>query len=118
MNQDVLRCDVLIVGGGLVGSTLAHALAQASISTVLLEERGPGGLAQPSFDDRVTALANGSQRILQGLGIWPEVSAFAEPIESIHISERGHFGMTRILAEEEGVPALGYTIQNLSLIHI
>ena len=112
MNQDVLRCDVLIVGGGLVGSTLAHALAQASISTVLLEERDPGCLAQPSFDDRVTALANGSQRILQGLGIWPEVSAFAEPIESIHISERGHFGMTRILAEEEGVPALGYTIQN------
>ena len=112
MNRDALRCDVLIVGGGLAGSTLAHALAQASIRTVLLEERDPGCLAQPSFDDRVTALANGSQRILQGLGIWPELAASAEPIESIHISERGYFGTTRILAEEEGVPALGYTIQN------
>ena len=115
MSRDDLECDVLIVGGGLVGSTLAHALAQASIRTVLLEERDPGRLAQPSFDDRVTALANGSQRILQGLGIWPELSASAESIESIHISERGHFGTTRILAEEEGVPALGYTIGNRAL---
>ena len=112
MSRDRLECDVLIVGGGLVGSTLAHALAQASIRTVLLEERDPDRLEQPSFDDRVTALANGSQRILEGLGIWAALSASAVPIESIHISERGRFGTTRILAEEEGVPALGYTIEN------
>lgn len=112
MSGDELRCDVLIVGGGLVGSTLAYALAQASIRTVVVEECDPAHSAQPSFDDRVTALANGSQRILQALGIWAELAPSAEPIESIHVSERGRFGTTRILAEEEGVPALGYTIEN------
>lgn len=107
-----MQCDVLIVGGGLVGSTLAHALAQGSIATVLVEERDPGRLEQPSFDDRATALANGSQRILQGLGLWEELAPAAEPITSIHISERGRFGASRILAAEEGVPALGYTVEN------
>ena len=106
------ECEVLIVGGGLVGSTLAHALAQISVSTVLVEERDPGRLEEPGFDDRSTALANGSQRILHGLGLWDEVAGEAEPIRSIHISERGRFGATRILATEEGVPALGCTVEN------
>ena len=106
------ECEVLIVGGGLVGSTLAHALAQISVSTVLVEERDPGRLEEPGFDDRSTALANGSQRILHGLGLWDEVAGEAEPIRTIHISERGRFGATRILATEEGAPALGYTVEN------
>jgi 2-octaprenyl-6-methoxyphenol hydroxylase len=112
LSQDKLHCDVLIVGGGLVGSTLAYALAQAKISTVLLEERNPSFLEQSSFDDRVTALANGSQRILQGLGLWTDLAEAVEPIKSIHISERGCFGVSRIIAEEEGVSALGYTVEN------
>ena len=106
------ECEVLIVGGGLVGSTLAHALAQIPVSTVLVEERDPGHLKEPGFDDRSTALAGGSQRILHGLGLWDEVAGEAEPIRTIHISERGRFGATRILASREGVPALGYTVEN------
>ena len=112
MSSDKSHCDVLIVGGGLVGSTLAYALSQAKISTVLLEERNPGFIGQPSFDDRVTALANGRQRIFQGLGLWKDLLEVVEPIKSIHISERGRFGMSRIIAAEEGVSALGYTIEN------
>jgi 2-octaprenyl-6-methoxyphenol hydroxylase len=69
-------------------------------------------LEQPDFDDRSTALANGSQRILQGLGLWGDFARVAEPIKSIHISERGRFGASRILAKEEGVSALGYTVEN------
>ena len=112
MNSPALQCDVLIVGGGLVGSTLAHALARIPVSTVLVEERDPGRLEQPGFDNRATALANGSQRILQGLGLWQEVAADAEPIVSVHVSERGRFGASRILAGQEGVDALGYTVEN------
>ncbi len=106
------ECEVLIVGGGLVGSTLAHALAQIPVSTVLVEEHDPGHLKEPGFDDRSTALASGSQRILHGLGVWDEVAGEAEPIRTIHISERGRFGATRIHATQEGVPALGYTVEN------
>ena len=106
------ECGVLIVGGGLVGSTLAHALAQIPVSTVLVEERDPGRLEEPGFDGRSTALASASRRILDGLGLWDGVAGEAEPIRTIHISERGRFGASRILASREGVPALGYTVEN------
>jgi len=105
-------CDALIIGGGLVGSVLATAFSRAKLRTVLIEARDPKELGQASFDDRSVALANGSQRILDGLGLWEALVSDAEPIRSIHISERGRFGVSRILATEEGVPALGYTLEN------
>jgi 2-octaprenyl-6-methoxyphenol hydroxylase len=109
------NCDVLIVGGGAVGSALACALGELPIDVVLVEAEQARALEQPSFDARVTALANGSQRILASLRLWPELEGYAEAIRLIHISERGRFGAARISAAEEGVPALGYTIENRAL---
>jgi 2-octaprenyl-6-methoxyphenol hydroxylase len=108
-------CDVLIAGGGAVGSALACALAELPLAVVLVEAQQPQLLAQPSFDARVTALANGSQQILGGLGLWSELASSAEAIRTIHISERGRFGAARIQASEEHVPALGYTVENQTL---
>ncbi len=110
-----LDCDVLIVGGGLVGSALAVALADTPLRVVLVESTDPAELEQPSFDARVTALANGSKRILEAIGLWRAIAVHAEPIDEIHVSERGRFGAVRIRAREEGVPALGYTIENRRL---
>lgn len=108
-------CDVLIVGGGAVGSSLACALAELPLDTVLVEAQAARSLEQPGFDARVTALANGSQQILAGLGLWPELKGFTEAIRTIHISERGRYGAARIDAAEERVPALGYTVENQTL---
>jgi 2-octaprenyl-6-methoxyphenol hydroxylase len=107
--------DVLIVGGGAVGSALACALAELPLDTVLVEAQEVRLLEQPSFDTRVTALANGSQQILASLGLWAELKGYTEAIRTIHISERGRFGAARIDADEEGVPALGYTVENQAL---
>ena len=115
MTANERRCDVLIVGGGLVGSALACALADLPLATLLVEAHEPRQLTQPSFDQRVTALASGSQRILAGLNLWRSLQGQAEAIRFIHISEQGRFGVARIHAEEEGVPALGYTIENQAL---
>ena len=108
-------CDVLIVGGGAVGSALACALAQLPLDTVLVEAQEVRLLEQPSFDTRVTALANGSQQILASLGLWAELKGYTEAIRTIHISERGQFGAARISAADERVPALGYTVENQAL---
>jgi len=108
-------CDVLIAGGGAVGSALACALAELPLDVVLVEAQQPRLLAQPSFDSRVTALANGSQQILSGLDLWPDLKGYTEAIRFIHISERGRFGVARLEAREENVPALGYTVENQML---
>lgn len=115
MTSAELTCDVLIVGGGAVGSALATALAELPLDTILVEAQEVRRLEQPGFDQRVTALANGSQQILSGLGLWDALKGHTEAIRSIHVSERGRFGAARIEASEEGVPALGYTVENHAL---
>ena len=105
-------CDVVIVGGGLVGSSLAYTLSKLPLKIIIVELADPENLEQPSFDSRSTAISKGSQKILSGIGIWEQLEGNIEPIESIHISEKGHFGYSNILSSEEGVSALGYTVEN------
>ncbi|MBD3618066.1 MAG: 2-octaprenyl-6-methoxyphenyl hydroxylase [Chromatiales bacterium] len=108
--------DILIVGGGMVGATLAAALADTGLAIGMLEARpfGVPGEAppSPSFDDRSIALSWGSHRILRGAGLWEALCDEVAPIRHIHVSDRGHFGAARIDHAEEGVEALGYVIEN------
>lgn len=100
--------DVLIVGGGLVGASLACALGQAGVAVALVEAYPLSIDDQPGFDERSIALAQGSRRIFDGLGLWAPLQADVCPIHMIHVSDRGRFGFTRLRREQEGVPALGY----------
>ncbi|RMG55145.1 MAG: 2-octaprenyl-6-methoxyphenyl hydroxylase [Gammaproteobacteria bacterium] len=106
-----LTHDVLIVGGGMVGGSLALALRRSGLRVGLIEARPfPTGNA-PAFDDRVIALSLGSRRIMQGLGLWEDLAPEATAIRRIHVSDRGHFGATRIDCADEGVEALGYVAE-------
>lgn len=107
-----LSVDVAIAGGGLVGASLALALAQLKLRVALLEAVPFGTADQPSFDDRSTALSNGSRRIFEGLGVWPLIEREATAIRRIHVSDRGRFGFTRIDAREQGLSALGFVVIN------
>lgn len=100
--------DILIVGGGLVGASLACALADQGLRIGVVEAAPFGTGNQASFDDRAIALAAGSQRIFAGMGLWEAIAPAATPIERIHVSDRGRFGFTRLDRREEGVPALGH----------
>lgn len=102
--------DIVIVGGGMVGATLAWALQAASYRSALIESADIRKTAPPSYDERSIVLSYGSSRILEWLDLWPHLAAYAEPVFDIHVSERGRFGVTRIRAHEERVPALGYVI--------
>ncbi|MDH4023027.1 MAG: 2-octaprenyl-6-methoxyphenyl hydroxylase [Gammaproteobacteria bacterium] len=105
-------CDILIAGGGMVGASLAVALAGLPLRVLLVEAIPAGSPGQPSFDARTTALSRSSQHILQALRIWPAVATRATPILKIHISERGRLGTAVIDADDDGGEALGYVIEN------
>ena len=110
------RVQLAIIGGGLVGASLALALQEGARQRgwriVLIEPFAPGNSYQPSYDARSSALSYGTRQIYERLGLWPALSARAEPIRQIHVSDRGRFGATRLSAESEGVPALGYVVEN------
>ncbi|MGB1236758.1 MAG: 2-octaprenyl-6-methoxyphenyl hydroxylase [Pseudomonadales bacterium] len=112
--------DIAIVGAGMVGASFAAALLEQAQELgwriALLEpqplENSVQAPYQPSFDSRSTALAYGSASIYQQLAVWEALSVRAQPIEHIHVSDRGHFGAARLHASEERVPALGYVVEN------
>jgi 2-octaprenyl-6-methoxyphenol hydroxylase len=107
--------DVVIVGGGMVGASFALALRSTSLRVLLIESIPPDSAAQPSFDERTTALGNGSRQIFETLGVWPAMSGDASPIRSIHVSDAGRFGVARLDAHEQGVPAFGYVVPNRAI---
>jgi len=100
--------DLVIVGGGLVGGSLALALARAPLRVAVVDAQSETQRRTAPAGLRALALAQGSVQILDRLGVWPAVVPKATPISRIHVSDRGHFGKTRLDAEREGVKALGY----------
>ncbi len=103
--------DLLIVGGGPVGASLALALAGSGLDVALLEARAD---VSSSKDDRSLAISYGSRLILERLGVW-DAAGPATPINTIHVSQRGGFGRSLLAAEETGLPALGYVLRYASL---
>lgn len=102
--------DVLIIGGGMVGASLARAISGHGLRIGVVEAYAYNDDNQPSFDDRVLALSWGSRLILQGMGLWSALAPDAQDITDIHISERGQCGFTRLHSREEQVEALGYVM--------
>src|SRR5689334_25133103 len=96
----------------MVGASFALALRPTSLRVLLIESVPPDSAAQPSFDERTTALGNGSRQIFETLGVWPAMSGDASPIRSIHVSDAGRFGVARLDAHEQGVHAFGYVVPN------
>ena len=107
-----LEVDVAIVGGGMVGASLAVGLIGTGVRLLLIETVPFGAIAQPSFDERTTALGNASRRIFEGLSVWEAIAPEAAAIRAIHVSDAGRFGSTRLVAEEQGIEAFGYVAPN------
>ncbi len=102
--------DIVIAGGGLVGAALGVALSGCGQRVAVIEAFAPSA-SQPSFDDRATALAMTSVDILRTLDLWLGDDD-ASPIRTIHVSDRGRFGSTRLHGEQHGLDAFGYVVEN------
>lgn len=109
VNKDT---DIVIAGGGMIGTSLALALAPLGLKVEVVEAVAPGVSAQPSFDDRSTALSRSTQRMFEAMELWPEIAAASTPIRKIHVSDKGRFGFSHIDADEQNVDALGYVVVN------
>ena len=114
-----MQQQVIIVGGGMVGLSLALMLAKSNIAVKLLEAvKYPNyddeNLApyHSSFDARNTALSRRSVQIYQKLGLWDALQQHATPILQVHITEQGSFGKARLVAEQEKVESFGQVIEN------
>ena len=99
--------DVLIVGGGLVGGSLALALKDSPLRVGLVEAQSDAERRASPAGARALALSRGTVQILDGLGLWAAVAPQAMAIRHIHVSDRGHFGKTRLHARDRGADALG-----------
>lgn len=103
--------DIVINGGGLVGNSLALALAKTSYQIAIVEPFPLQHVKRSLLESRTIAISHGAKRIYEGLGVWDALLPFVTPIEHIHVSDRGHFGLTHIHASDQQLPALGYVIQ-------
>ncbi|MER3546319.1 MAG: hypothetical protein C4338_01475, partial [Rhodanobacteraceae bacterium] len=101
--------DIFIVGGGMVGASLAIALDASGRRATLVEAAAPHAPARSSYDERNLALARATVNGLSVLGVWQHAQA-ATPITRLHVSRAGEFGATRLSAHEAGVDALGATL--------
>lgn len=114
-----MQQEVIIVGGGMVGLSLALMLAKSNIAVKLLEaiqypNYDDANLApyHSSFDARNSALSRRSVQIYQELGLWEALQEHAVPILEVHITEQGSFGKARLQAEQEKVESFGQVIEN------
>ena len=103
--------DIVIAGGGPVGTTLALLLADGDFSVQILEARADLTRAAHS---RTLALSYASRLILERLGVWSALQEVT-PLTTIHISQRGGLGMAWLRAAEENLPALGYVVDYAEL---
>ena len=118
--------DIVIAGGGMVGVSLACALAVAdkknTLSILLVDsfaakdsnpdQQPSRAVYHPSFDARSTALSSASIDIYESLGVLPELLKHASAIQQVHVSDRGHVGSTLLDASEQNKKSFGYVIEN------
>lgn len=109
--------DLIIIGGGLVGASLACALSQSepSLQIAIVEAypfKADDSEYQPAFDARSVALSYTSKQVFEGIGLWSSINKLGvAAIKKIHVSDRGHAGVTRLNANDENVEALGYVVE-------
>lgn len=103
-----MQCDVLIIGGGLVGASLAIALKDSNLSILIVESNSSQAMQAYDFDARSIALSEASKNILNGLGLWTQVAQVATAIETIHVSKKSQFGATLLDVRNYQKKAFGY----------
>ena len=110
--SSTLEADVLIVGGGLVGGTLAGALAGAGLEVVVVDRQVPSAALEAEFDGRYSAIALASRRVLSTVGLWADLAPAAAPIKDIRVSEGDSLFFLHYDHRETGDEPFGFMVEN------
>ncbi len=110
--------ECLIIGAGLVGLSLANAVKNSAWHITLLDSATPREINLSDPNARSIALSYSSEKIFTEMDIWEQLAPYTTPIKTIHVSDRGHFGSTRIEAAKLNVDALGFSIPAQALAKI
>lgn len=108
--------DIVVVGGGLAGASLACGLADSGLSIALVEAVAFDAPVDANMAARTTAIAWGTRALFEDLELWPAMARDAAPIKHLHVSQKGHFGRVKVDAQDYDLPALGYVIPNVAMI--
>lgn len=111
----MIQADVLIVGGGMAGQTLAAALGGVGMEVVLVDRERPADASTLAFDGRTSAIAFGAMRAVNTIGVWPRMAADAEPILEIRVSDRESPLFLHYDHAALGSDPLGFIVENLAI---
>ncbi len=110
-----MRVECAIVGGGLVGGTLATALASAGIDAALIDRAEPVALLAEPHDGRSTAIAHASHKLLAAMGLWARMVPHAEPILDIRVSDGPSLLFLHYDHRDVGDDPFGYIVENRAI---
>ncbi len=107
-----LDADLLIVGGGMIGLSLARAVAGAGLTSIVVDREAPAAALAAAADGRASALAAGSVRLLQDIGVWQGMAAEAQPILEIRVSDGDSQLFLHYDHTDLGDEPFGYMVEN------
>lgn len=113
--QPDLDVDVIIVGSGMIGATLAVALGGAGLRVALIDRVSPATMADVPFDGRASAIAYASYRALDAIGVWKHLATETQPILDIRVSEGDSLMFLHYDHRELGDGPLGFMLENRHL---
>lgn len=114
MNPQLFDYDLIIVGAGMVGATLACALGEAGFKVAVVETKpAQHNSSNDEYDPRVSSINGASQRIFQALGVWQRMcDRRVSPYEHMHVWDEAGDGVIHFDCAEIGEPSLGHIVEN------
>jgi 2-octaprenyl-6-methoxyphenol hydroxylase len=107
-----INVDVLIIGGGFAGGTLAAALGDTSLKVCMVDRADPRDALDATFDGRAFAISQSNQKLLQGTGLWPLLAETSAPILDIRVSDGPSLLFLHYDHQTVGAEPMGYMIEN------